>query len=195
MTTPVQYSQQPTVWYLAICCTGSNAEWTSRKSSCLDLELVMHVRLCVCTCRTSDMCSKLQSCSGRTLQNLVALVGGWAVIVISGFKAFHYDRKTSVREAAGLLLEPARLQVRLQGCRAARLHGCKAAGLQGGMAARLHGCMAARMHGCKAAWHGKHRNMPLPNCREAGHSKIMCNSSATATLPQRVQTLLALATC
>ena len=29
----------------------------------------------------------------------------------------------------------------------------------------------------------------------AGHSKIMCNSSATATLPQCVQTLLALATC
>ena len=28
----------------------------------------------------------------------------------------------------------------------------------------------------------------------AGHSKIMCNSSATATLPQCVQTLLALAT-
>ena len=27
----------------------------------------------------------------------------------------------------------------------------------------------------------------------AGHSKIMCNSSATATLPQCVQTLLALA--
>ncbi len=28
----------------------------------------------------------------------------------------------------------------------------------------------------------------------AGHSKIMCNPSATATLPQCVQTLLALAT-
>ena len=34
-------------------------------------------------------------------------------------------------------------------------------------------------HRCLTAW-------------RAGHSKIMCNSSATATLPQCVQTLLAL---
>ena len=56
---------------------------------------------------------------------------------------------------------------------------------------------------CKKGSHGvfvrgKQRSISLPNCLESWTLKIMCNSSATlltATLPQCVQTLLALATC
>ena len=133
VTTPVQYSQQPMIWYLAICCTGSKAEWTGRKSSCLDLELVMHVHLCVWTFSTSDMCLRLQSFSGRTLQISCSFgrrLGCKAVVVISGFKAVHWDRKF----------------VRLQGC-CFKLPGCKS----GSKAAWLHGCKAAWLHGGTAA--------------------------------------------
>ena len=110
---------------------------------------------------------QLHVCSRFINSCVVAQYCRWlgckAVVVISGFKAFHRDRKFVKLQGCCFKLPGCKLgskaawlhgcmAVQLQGCMAVQLQGCMAARLQGCMAARLHSCMAERLQGCKAAW-------------------------------------------